>query len=726
MKIKQKTQLIGLILPLTALTILTVISWHYLKSLAHNAIDANEEIGVQAAQTSEHALLRFSNELNLNMVNNRAAFIEQRFRQLRNSLQTIQIFAENFFTHSEIHKGNPANATPKKLPEGAIVVHTAAEADAELAQTEHNEKLRELDEILHKISRWVPNCNIAYTSGLHGTFRAAPGPGCPYQVSNKNYDPRKRPFYQHSARFSVKPPQGLPNDGFLMESLYRSANDIGKLIITATIPLFGAPDPTGNRRFAGVAAIDIDIRKMGAEMLNLPQSAGSTWFIIDNERKIILRSYAKKQSTGLSLPELPWYEGFDLDDRVKALQPFFDDIDHKRKVSQKLVNINGINYQIAIAKLPTPGWEMLVFVPEDVILQAPREITKKLQENSRQSRQKLDNAMRENLIKYIIVALLSLTVMSILALRISRKLVKAIQDLSTGVSRIGKGDFTAVLKIDSRDELQTLAGDINRMTAQLDEYTHRLVIAKRWEGEMNAASEIQMNMLPQVFPPFPEHKEFSLFAQMTPAREIGGDFYDFFLIGEDKICVLVGDVSGKGIPAALFMAVGKTLIKNYILENSSLNEAISKFNQVISSENTSNYFMTLFVAVLNYRTGEVEFVDAGHNPPMFTPDAASPFTALGGRDTKNPAIGMADDFPFRSGKTQMDAGGRLLIYTDGVTEAENTKAEHFGEDALIHELNDNSDLDDMRLVKTLHERLLCFAAGQPAADDVTMLILSRK
>ena len=709
MKIRHKISLLGLFIPLATVTLLTAVSFFFLDSLIGQTSAANVQVGTDAAEKSERSMLDASRELLKNITGFRANFVEDRFTQVHHHLQSLKLLAENIIARDDA--SDAPDTAPRSRPD-AVYRHICHKYPRAAAEAE-DRFLDKLDRLLAVTARWVPDHIAIYAGGPHGCLHNLIIPGVESRIP-ADYDPASRTWYKLAEQ-----KQGIAMRPVFIDTF------TGRSIISASIPIFRPEKaPGAPREIAAVAAVDLEVEKISAEILRLPHAEGSMSFCLSQDDRVVLcgiGKWAQEIQRRHGGKEISWRPG-DALSQVAEIQPLLQKI--RQKDSEAFHHtFDGVNYLVSHATLPTPNWKMLVMVPEEVLLEAPREIRTQLTNKGAQVGEKINRALMRIVASYLPLALLLLLTICVLGHALSSRLVKAIENLSRGAAKIGGGDFTGKISVETHDELRSLADDFNRMAVQLDDYTRKLVNANRWEGEMNAASEIQMNMLPQVFPPFPEHREFSLFAQMTPAREIGGDFYDFFLIGEDKVCVLVGDVSGKGIPAALFMAVGKTLIKNYILENSSLNEAISKFNRVISSENTSNYFMTLFVAVLNYRTGAVEYVDAGHNPPMVSARAEADFIQLDTRKAKNPAVGMTDDFAFRSGSLELAPGGRILLYTDGVTEAENTKAVHFGEKSLALELNDNGDLANEELVEYLYERLDCFAGGQPASDDVTMLLL---
>ena len=238
----------------------------------------------------------------------------------------------------------------------------------------------------------------------------------------------------------------------------------------------------------------------------------------------------------------------------------------------------------------------------------------------------------------------------------------------------------------------------------------------RMEQELNVGHDIQMSMLPLEFPPFPERSEFSLHATLKPAREVGGDFYDFFFVDDDHLCLVVGDVSGKGVPAALFMAVTKTMIKSQATDDPSPASIITRVNDDLSADNPASMFVTLFIAIVNTRTGEFRFTNAGHNPPYIL--RGDKLECLDQRH--GPIIGAVEGVAFREDSASLNRADTLLIFTDGVTEAMSPADELYSEarlEALVTNAKDGPEALTGRIIDDVEN----YAAEAEQADDITIL-----
>ena len=241
---------------------------------------------------------------------------------------------------------------------------------------------------------------------------------------------------------------------------------------------------------------------------------------------------------------------------------------------------------------------------------------------------------------------------------------------------------------------------------------------EQMESELRIARDIQTSTLPSTFPAYPERTEFDVYATMEPAKEVGGDLYDFFFIDPERFCFLIGDVAGKGVPAALFMMTAKMLLKAALQGRAPLEEVLGEVNRVIASENTSSMFITLFCAILNTRTGELEQGNAGHNPPIF-----------GGRDEDlsylkirpNFVLGGMPDISFASERMSMEPGSLLFLYTDGVTEAMDSKGGFYSEERLLQTLEGLRRQDVQGVVEGVRADVRRFVGSGARSDDITML-----
>lgn len=243
------------------------------------------------------------------------------------------------------------------------------------------------------------------------------------------------------------------------------------------------------------------------------------------------------------------------------------------------------------------------------------------------------------------------------------------------------------------------------------------------QSDLAVAGEIQKAILPCRFPPFPEITDLDIYASMTPAKEIGGDFYDFFRLDEDRIGLVIADVSGKGVPAALFMAVSNTLLRSIALTKDNSRECIEELNRLICRVNVNSMFVTVFYGILNHRTGALDYTNGGHNPAYVLRGKNGELERLG--HFPNLVIGGFEDFSYKSESAQLDPGDSLFLYTDGITEAFDAKDEAFGDERLEDSLVELYHDDAKTIIEGVYADLGEFIGDRTQSDDITMLVVKR-
>jgi sigma-B regulation protein RsbU (phosphoserine phosphatase) len=331
-----------------------------------------------------------------------------------------------------------------------------------------------------------------------------------------------------------------------------------------------------------------------------------------------------------------------------------------------------------------------------------------------------------------VIFLASLAVAYVFVTRISRPIQSLAdyakelpaQDLTAPASS-GEDEGLSRLTRRGNDEVKRLADSFIFMKAELRKSVQNLMettaAKERMESELNVAHDIQMGFLPKIFPPFPERKEFDLHATLTPAKEVGGDLYDFFFIDEHRLCFTLGDVSDKGVPAALFMGITKTLIKS-IAQQTDLSAAgiMSLVNKVVGDDNPSLMFITLVIAILDTRTGEVNYANGGHNPPIVIDrEGATVYK----KELSGPVVGAMGVIDYKDLNLVLTPGEALFLYTDGVTEAMNGKRELYSDEHLLSETARIGKGEVDEVTSGIMESVAAHVRGAPPSDDIAILMV---
>ena len=279
-------------------------------------------------------------------------------------------------------------------------------------------------------------------------------------------------------------------------------------------------------------------------------------------------------------------------------------------------------------------------------------------------------------------------------------------------------------RVNSKNEIGELTKDIIELTEEIDNYVDEIETItsekQRIESELDMARRIQLSMMPNLFPPFPERKEFYLHAYVDPAREVGGDFYDYFFIDDDHLCLVIADVSGKGVPAALFMMAAKIILKSSAMQGKSPAEILTATNRAICENNPQDMFVTVWLGVLELSTGNLTAVNAGHEYPAVK-RADGRFEVI---KTKHSLfIGGMDDVTYKEYELDLKPGDKIFVYTDGLPEATDSAGEMFGMDRMTDALNEYLDEKPRPLIESMRESVNKFVKDAEQFDDITMMCL---
>ena len=340
----------------------------------------------------------------------------------------------------------------------------------------------------------------------------------------------------------------------------------------------------------------------------------------------------------------------------------------------------------------------------------------------------LDEARMAYVYHVMIVTVVVLVLfLAVYLLFLNRSLIRPVEKITSEAKRFADTNVKstdALAEIHQRDEIGILASSITKMEADVENYIQNLTAVtaekERISTELSVATQIQADMLPSIFPPFPNRTEFEIYASMRPAKEVGGDFYDFFLTDEDHLGIVIADVSGKGVPAALFMVIAKTLIKNHAQNGETPAEIFTSVNDQLCENNKEGMFVTAWMGILELSSGKLTYVNAGHNPPLRkTEDGRFEYF-------KSPAgfvLAGLEGIPYKQHEEHLNQGDMLYLYTDGVTEAADVSERLYGEDRLQNTLNANVGLAPEELILEVQKDISVFVGEADQSDDITMLCL---
>ena len=300
---------------------------------------------------------------------------------------------------------------------------------------------------------------------------------------------------------------------------------------------------------------------------------------------------------------------------------------------------------------------------------------------------------------------------------IKRLVVTNVKKINGDLNKIINGDLTVEVNVDSSEEFKLLSADINTTVGSLKQYIDEA--NTRIDKELEFAKNIQHSSLQSVFPPYPNRKEFEIFATMDTAKQVGGDFYDFYMLDNDRLAFLIADVSGKGIPAAMFMMTAKTIIKSLVETGITVNEIFERANEKLCEGNTAGMFVTAWLGILDLKTGRLDYVNAGHNPPFVYRNGKYEMLKC----KAGFVLAGMEGIKYKAQSVELNEGDRIFLYTDGVTEANNVERELYGEERLEKYLNANTEYSVEQLLEGVKKDVDSFVGDADQFDDITMLCL---
>ena len=546
----------------------------------------------------------------------------------------------------------------------------------------------DITERLLQNNEFIYGCAVAFEPGYFGSeghyfspysYREKSGEIKSMQLGNDAYDYHYMDWYQIPK---------LLNKPYWSEPYYDEGG--GEMMMTTySKPLY---DSEGN--FYAIITADLSLEWL-TELVGKIQVFENSYNLMVSRNA----SYIVHPDHNLLLNETIFSSTYgDEDESLKKLQ---DDMVNCR-AGEVLRNKGGQKFFVFYSPVETTQWVVAIVCPRSELY--------------------MEVKMLRNLL--IVLGVIALLFMILLNYNGIRKVVAPVEDFSDVAKKIAKGDFTAELpQIKSQDELKELHDSFEYLQHSLVNYIDELKSTtankERIESELRIAHNIQMGMLPKIFPAFPERDDLALSAKLIPAKEVGGDLYDFF-IEDEKLYFIIGDVSGKGIPASLVMAVTCRLFRSVATHLDKPEEIISSLNDSLSDGNESGMFCTAFLGILDLKTGELKYCNAGHNAPLIIDTRGN---VLPMRVDSNLPLGMFSGYPYDGQEARMEKQMMLYMYTDGVNEAENKEKELFTDRRLVALLKQNASKLPNEIIDETFAAVKQHADGAEQSDDITVMCL---
>ncbi len=549
------------------------------------------------------------------------------------------------------------------------------------------------------------SCFIALPEGVF--LVADDRPQSKYDESGEmiSYDPRTRPWYQQAVEAGELIFTDTEIDAF--------TGDIG---IVCAMPVYR------DGKLVAVVGSDLFLTSMQAA-IQASDSEGGFQFVVNQNGHVV---FSPKTEGILQVEEST--EALDLrQSGNEDLSALVSDA-LKAETQVRHIDLDDGSYYMVGSPMGTVGWALISAYSEQVAAQPITE----MQESYEQIQQEAVTTYRSNINRSrnrtLLILLLILLVLLANALILGKKIVKPLNSITQRIFELNESNLEFKMEDTFRtgDEIQTLAesfADLSHKTVVYMDQVRNVTAEKERIGtELRMANQIQESVLPNIFPAFPDREEFDIYATMDPAKEVGGDFYDFFLIDKDHLGIVIADVSGKGVPAALFMMASKIILQSCAMLGRSPAEILTRTNEAICSNNRMEMFVTVWFGILDLNTGLITGANAGHEyPAVKRGEGYELFKTKHGM-----VIGAMENVTYSEYRLQLQPGDRLFLYTDGLPEATDASEEMFGVNRVLDVLNENTQCSVTDTLVRMTEAVSEFVDGAEQFDDLTMLCLEYK
>jgi sigma-B regulation protein RsbU (phosphoserine phosphatase) len=698
MPVRAKILIVLLSLSMAALCIAGILAFSTMGEMGSYALDSSSSLGDRAVADSTTALAGNAESSLLRLARDQADISNVVFEQVAADMNTLAAYAETV-------QGRPAGEPARLLysqaerpaDPGTSSVYILAPGVSRDTVFSDLAVLSSADDLLHPLLGSDPRLTQIYIGTGSGILWVAPW----LDSVPSTYDPRTRDWF-------IK----AQDAGELVWSdPYIDAGGKG-LMVTCSQPVGSAG--TGS---SWVVGTDVTLDTINAQIINTQVGERGYALLLDSSGKVISRP-------GITTGDQKWDESFTTENFLAA------DNEAIRTVAKKMVSgesgtarlmLGGEEKYIAYAPVPSVNWSLAIVMPVDDIIAPAEETRGRIVQATGETAAYLNMQMDAARNLFIALFVLLFIIVSGISVLFARIITRPVEELRRGSEAIGAGDLEHRVNVHTGDEFEDLARSFNGMAASLknhmDELRRTTAEKERFAKELEIAKGIQQSFLPDAAPRI---AGVELVAKNIPALEVGGDFYDFIPVGTDRWGLVIADVSGKGVPAALFMALSRTLIRASTLVNADPALSIAHANRMIYEDSKSNMFVTLFYAVLDSRAMTLDYVNAGHNPPCLLQGEASSVRLLKARGV---ALGVLDDVDLQSVKVDLQTGDVLVLYTDGVTEALNSAEEEFGEERLYAVITQNRHRPAEEIMAAILAAITAFAGDTPQFDDITLMIL---
>ncbi len=691
--------LIVLILTAAMLAGISAYQGRQLSGIVGNTRTEQQEAISGVSKDTMHGMLEntmtTSTELRANLADND-------FAEVIKDITMLQTMAEGLLANSDSFAPLEISL-PDPSADGTATAYVLHEEGVDYTQSEYLGILAHMSTpmiAMHQSSDKIDGCYIGLADGTDL---------CVDEKARNKYDEqgnlipfpvRERPWYTGAVEADGLYFTGLINDAYS-----------GKLLLTCSLPV------KKDGQTVGVVGLDILLPGM-SDFVDASGDGGYAYVVDDRGHAILGPEEGPFQVNST--------QQIDLRSSANAELSQFVQLALQGPTGLVSVSSGGVEYYMAGSPMPSVGWAVISVVEKELTQQPERTMLQEYDKINDAASASFNGGMAKT--RWIILGMLGLVmILSLAAAMIATKrMTRPIEEMTRSILHGSKSDRIFEMKdcYRTNDEIEVLATafeDLSKKTKRyIEENTRITRETARVNTELHMANQIQESMLPSIFPPFPDRKEFDLFASMDPAKEVGGDFYDFFLIDDDHLCLVIADVSGKGIPAALFMMISKVSVQSCAMLGKSAAEILTKTNEALCTNNQVEMFVTVWLGILEISTGKLTCANAGHEYPVLKKPGGG-FEVI--KDKHGFVIGGMQGMKYKEYTLQLEPGSKLFVYTDGVTEATDADGNLFGMQRMLEALNEDPDACPEKILDNVHGAVDDFVGPSEQFDDLTMLCL---
>ncbi len=625
------------------------------------------------------------------------------FGDVKTDVLTLQTLATEIYAHADAFSPHPF-APPDPRNDGVASVQVQHEEGVDPYASEALGLVANMSEIMLSMFRNSDRLSSCFVATADGCILYVDDRSGSYFDENGevyHFPVRERPWFQHAAETDELFFTGVELDTY---------TDIAGLVCVA--PVYR------NGEFVAAVGADIFLTSIRDYVENTT-SDGSFLCVVSDAGQVLfspMREGTFKPEISDTAPDLRKSEN-------AALARFVTEA-LSANTPLETVEVDGKTYYLTGAPMQTVGWTVISAVEKEVTRQPTEALLRNYDEINDGALASFREGTRRSTQSFILLVALLIVLGVGAALFIARRIVNPIEHMTRRLNSLS--DSGSVFEMEKAyrtgDEIEVLAETFASISKKARDYIRQITEItaekERIGTELALATRIQADMLPNIYPAFPERKEFDIYASMDPAKEVGGDFYDFFLVDDDHLCMLIADVSGKGVPAALFMMASRIILATNAKQGKSPAEILRSTNETICQNNREEMFVTVWLGILELSTGRLTAANAGHEyPVLIAPDGTCELY----KDKHGFVIGGMDGVRYKEYELQLQPGARLFLYTDGVPEASNAENELFGTDRMLAALRENPGAAPKDMLTNVRSAVDAFVKDAEQFDDITML-----